>query len=76
MQEEQRPPSHTVSHYVTYLRRYVTATMQRAHTASQEVEARDVRAEPLSDERPSDSITPMSYFIRKLKLDLKMSYLR
>ncbi|PVD39231.1 hypothetical protein C0Q70_01859 [Pomacea canaliculata] len=69
--EHARAPIYSVSHYVTYLRRFVwdtadSSTCQRHGSRS----SPDDKSRP----RPEDGINPLSYFLRKLMLDLKVSY--
>ncbi|BFZ03282.1 hypothetical protein BsWGS_06321 [Bradybaena similaris] len=82
--EHVRSPTHTVAHYISYLRRYVSQTEgQRSAGSDRSVDRttglasgdnKDSRPVKTQGPRSPDSISPLSYFIRKLKLDLKMSY--
>ncbi|KAK7476777.1 hypothetical protein BaRGS_00032004, partial [Batillaria attramentaria] len=65
-----RAPIYTVSHYVAYLRRFVADTEgSRSGSGKSTKSGRDDQ-----NSRPADGIHPLSYFLRKLMLDLKVSY--
>ncbi|GFN78211.1 formin-like protein 1 [Plakobranchus ocellatus] len=82
--ENQRSPTYSVSHYIAYLRRYVSSTGQLREVISGKTTERfsrkglydraETRPTSKDTQRSLDSISPMSYFIRKLKLDLKMAF--
>ena len=60
--QKTRAPIYTVTHYLEYLTQFLNGES----TASRDS----------SDVIKKDGINPMSYLLRKLKLDLKMSYER
>ncbi|XP_041364785.1 uncharacterized protein LOC121380098 isoform X2 [Gigantopelta aegis] len=59
--EQTRAPIYSVEHYINYLRRFV--------------EGKPLQSERIGGaKRPKDGISPLSYFLRRLKLDLRLSY--
>ena len=71
-----RAPIYTVSHYIAYLRRFVSDTAgSRASCTAKEKKEKGSRESPAERRGAApDAIDPLSYFLRKLKLDLKVSY--
>ncbi|XP_076458383.1 uncharacterized protein LOC143292089 [Babylonia areolata] len=81
--EHTRAPIYSVSHYIAYLRRFVadTSAASSANSGGSSGGAADKKEEKRRRQAsarkagPSpDGIDPLSYFLRKLKLDLKVSY--
>ncbi|KAK7111810.1 uncharacterized protein [Littorina saxatilis] len=79
--EHPRAPIYSVSHYIHYLRRFVADTSPATNTGGSQPGSSKDKKEKNRKESPaerketsSDGIDPLSYFLRKLKLDLKVSY--
>ena len=76
MLQHTRAPIYTVSHYIAYLRRFVADTAgSRSSSGTKDKKEKGSRESPAERRGAApDSIDPLSYFLRKLKLDLKVSY--
>ena len=66
-----------MGHYVAYLRRFVVDTAGSRSSSAKDKKDKDKGRREAPAERKEvapDGIDPLSYFLRKLKLDLKVSY--